>query len=195
MLFFFFFLKHQKAPQSLGKQKWGNYVRYIQILQYIPFKPAGLSTGKIPQWREFALVLLLYFETKWIIRKNGIPGYPNSWLLDQRYSVVHGHVDLTRQRTRPGWYGLKVRMPQSHVSQRLPTSFPHFGSACCGPNVNSNCCIGCGIQGGVIVVGHMFRGTLSERHQDLAGCGKILGTNRAQDYGPVSVKSWMDHLE
>lgn len=87
--FFVFVFKHQKAPQSLGKQKWGNYVRYIQILQYIPFKPAGSCTSwnsKIPQWGEFDLVLLWYFETKWIIRKNGIPGYPNSWLLDRRYS-------------------------------------------------------------------------------------------------------------
>lgn len=60
---------------------------------------------------------------------------------------------------------------QSLTSQWRPALLPHFNPACCSPNVNGNCCIGCGIQE-VSFVGHMFSGTPSEMHQDPSTCGK-----------------------
>lgn len=56
------FLKHQEAPQSLGKQKWGKLDDYIQILEYIPFKQIHLllSMPMLPVWIT-GLVLLLLF--------------------------------------------------------------------------------------------------------------------------------------
>lgn len=155
----FFFLKHQKAPQSLGKQKWGKHYAYDT------FK--FLNTFHVS--RQIRLLLAMAMFWRWLrgskVNFDVTSKNSNSSMFHLR-SVVFVVTD--GQNVGLGWSEQSVDFLNScwanyRERQWLPTSFPHFIPACCSPNVNSNCCIGCGIRGvslGCSLIGHMFSRTL-----------------------------------
>lgn len=154
----YLFLKHQKAPQSLGKQKWGKHYYYIQILEYIPFEPTDLPTSSYGNvaWVDYEeqIDLIVLFETQHqatMPRKN--------WFLDESNTcdIFPGSLlryDCYVKEDRTGIVLTNCRCVSSLMNRVWCKSanghhlfFPHFSPACCSPNVNSNYCIGCGIRG------------------------------------------------
>lgn len=84
------------------------------------------------------------------------PGKNDSWIIGivefhMQYFALQWLMDFMCKETGLGWFGQQcdeLNMVQKRLW--LPSLFPHFSPACCSPNVNSKCCIGCGIRGGVV---------------------------------------------